>query len=59
LPHTDPAAPSTPPTGASTPHAGALLDAPSPPHGGVITHHWVSDAEWGEIEEIVVYGDAA
>jgi hypothetical protein len=26
---------------------------------GFVTHHWVDDAEWGEIEEIVVYGDAA
>jgi hypothetical protein len=29
------------------------------PSTGVVTHHWVNDAEWGDIEEIVVYGDAA
>ena len=25
----------------------------------VVEHHLVEDAEWGEIEAIVVYGDAA
>lgn len=29
-----------------------------PPHT-VVEHHLVEDDEWGEIEEIVVYSDAA
>lgn len=34
-------------------------DAGTTPGNDVVIQHWVSDAEWGDIEEIVVYGDAA
>jgi len=35
-----------------------LAEEVNPTHD-LITHHWVEDAEWGEIEEIVVCGEAA
>ena len=60
MPHREPAGTPVP----SAPDDQALrlavdAEAVRSPSTGVVTHHWVNDAEWGDIEEIVVYGDAA
>lgn len=60
MPHLEPAG--TPVLDAADRQALGLdgdTEADRSPSAGVVTHHWVNDAEWGDIEEIVVYGDAA
>lgn len=60
MPHLEPAG--TPALDAADHQAHGLAGdavAERSPSAGVVTHHWVNDAEWGDIEEIVVYGDAA
>lgn len=60
MPHLEPAG--TPVLHDAESEASGLAgdaEAVRSPSAGVVTHHWVNDAEWGDIEEIVVYGDAA